>query len=295
MPGGAHENMRGWSPEEDELLLHLIASSGKRWKLIAEALGAHSPGLERTPAMVRNRYLRIERGRLLTEQGKSKNRCGQCGQLKRGHVCQAPRALVSTSFQAQEARHEAARLSSIAMPSTSYDIATGSSPMIVAGDGVTAASGTPLGVAAPPALRSQCSMQLLLQATEMSTEMGASDCPSDAVEAFVADDAADCAAKPVLAAAPPAPAVPTAMAPCHPAEMPPLSSPVALVPPPTYRSLGALGVEVAQSSSGPAITNLENHVSKERIGIPGSGIPGDNPDVVSQDSQDSKRTDFETV
>jgi len=24
MPGGAHENMRGWSPEEDELLLRLI-------------------------------------------------------------------------------------------------------------------------------------------------------------------------------------------------------------------------------------------------------------------------------
>jgi len=60
--------------------------------------------------MVRNRYLRIERGRELTEQGKSKNRCGQCGQLKRGHVCQAPRALVSTSYQAQEAQHEVHRL-----------------------------------------------------------------------------------------------------------------------------------------------------------------------------------------
>ena len=24
MPGGAHENMRGWSPEEDEMLLQLI-------------------------------------------------------------------------------------------------------------------------------------------------------------------------------------------------------------------------------------------------------------------------------
>ena len=110
MPGGAHENMRGWSPEEDELLLHLIQVSGKRWKHIAEALGAQTPGTVRTPAMVRNRFLRIERGRWLTENGKSKNRCGQCGQLKRGHVCQAPRALVSTSLQAQEARHEAARL-----------------------------------------------------------------------------------------------------------------------------------------------------------------------------------------
>lgn len=49
--------------------------------------------------MVRNRYLRIERGRWLTEQGMSKNRCGQCGQLKRGHVCQAPRALVNPADQ----------------------------------------------------------------------------------------------------------------------------------------------------------------------------------------------------
>ena len=153
MPGGAHENMRGWSPEEDGLLLDLIQvhsrttpldspkppdlglpagawffpwgqttycrpnrilprsqKSGKRWKLIAEALVDHTSGHERTPAMVRNRYLRIERGRELTEQGKSKNRCGQCGQLKRGHVCQAPRALVSTSYQAQEAQHEVHRL-----------------------------------------------------------------------------------------------------------------------------------------------------------------------------------------
>jgi len=106
MPGGAHENMRGWSPEEDELLLQLIETSGKRWKLIAEALGNANP---RTPAMVRNRYLRIERGRWLTEQGKSKNRCGQCGELKRGHVCRVPRALVSTSLDDQSARHMEAR------------------------------------------------------------------------------------------------------------------------------------------------------------------------------------------
>jgi len=83
--------MKGWSPMEDSKLLQLIETSGKRWKLIAEALGRACPENPRTPAMVRNRYLRIERGRWLTEQGMSKNRCGQCGQLKRGHVCQAAR------------------------------------------------------------------------------------------------------------------------------------------------------------------------------------------------------------
>ena len=88
-------------------------TSGKRWKLIAEALCKSNP---RTPAMVRNRYLRIERGRWLTEQGKSKNRCGQCGELKRGHVCRVPRAMVSTSRAAQEARHKAVSYTHLTLP-----------------------------------------------------------------------------------------------------------------------------------------------------------------------------------
>jgi len=69
--------------------MRLINESGKRWKQIASALKP----FDRTPAMVRNRYLRIERGKWLTAEGKSKNRCGLCGQLKRGHVCNAPRTL----------------------------------------------------------------------------------------------------------------------------------------------------------------------------------------------------------
>jgi len=88
--------MKGWSPEEDQMLLQLIDAQGKRWKVIAEALGQANDSNPRTPAMVRNRYLRIERGRWLTEMGKSKNRCGQCGQLKRGHVCQAQGARDAT-------------------------------------------------------------------------------------------------------------------------------------------------------------------------------------------------------
>jgi len=173
MPGGAHENMRGWSPEEDELLLELIQISGKRWKHIAEALGAQSPGTPRTPAMVRNRFLRIERGRQLTEQGKSKNRCGQCGQLKRGHVCQAPRALVSTSLQAQEARHEAARLK--------YGDAFASPALVIGCIEPTAA-------AAPPMLRTQDSMEILARACEtqpLAADAGLFDninCPESRVD-----------------------------------------------------------------------------------------------------------------
>ena len=63
----------------------MIDESGKHWKLIAASLRPY----DRTSAMVRNRYLRIQRGRWLTEQGQSKNKCGHCGKLKRGHVCNA--------------------------------------------------------------------------------------------------------------------------------------------------------------------------------------------------------------
>jgi len=97
--GGRHEVMRPWVAEEDEELLRLIASQGAKWKLIAAALRPY----DRTPAMVRNRYLRIKRGRWLTEQGRSKNRCGVCGQLKRGHICKGTQQDPSASAEAPEA------------------------------------------------------------------------------------------------------------------------------------------------------------------------------------------------
>jgi len=168
------------------MLLNLINTSGKRWKLIAEALGQNGMSSERTPAMVRNRYLRIERGRYLTETGQSKNRCGQCGQLKRGHVCQAPRALVSTSYVAQEAQHEAQRFSSHAPFGGGINIAGGPAmgpivdyPVL----GVNIGSGNPLSmpppprtaapaasVGGPPMLRQQDSMELLMR-TALSADI----------------------------------------------------------------------------------------------------------------------------
>jgi len=76
-----------WTPEEDLLILRLFAAEGRKWGRIAALL----PG--RSSASVRNRYLRIEKGRQLTAEGKSKNRCAACGQLKLGHVCTASRPL----------------------------------------------------------------------------------------------------------------------------------------------------------------------------------------------------------
>ena len=47
-------------------------------------------GIERTAAMCRNRWLRMERGVHITEQGLSAYRCSVCGQIKRGHKCPGP-------------------------------------------------------------------------------------------------------------------------------------------------------------------------------------------------------------
>lgn len=178
------------------MLLQLIETSGKRWKLIAEALGNSNP---RTPAMVRNRYLRIERGRWLTEQGMSKNRCGQCGQLKRGHVCQAPRAFVNPDVSSQAEGHALARrqqfdgeaipcspggagsklaLGAPPLTFTSYgdtdttlalaspDGTPGRTPHSLVGICGTAGAGT-AGTLGPPGLRSQSSFDMLLRASEM--------------------------------------------------------------------------------------------------------------------------------
>lgn len=84
MPGGAHENMKAWAPEEDHIILEMHEHEGPKWSKIVQRL----PG--RTISSVRNRWQRIEKGRKLREQGKeSKNKCHSCGQLKRGHVCYA--------------------------------------------------------------------------------------------------------------------------------------------------------------------------------------------------------------
>ena len=84
MPGGAHENMKAWSPEEDTLIIAMHESEGPKWSKIVQRL----PG--RTVSSVRNRWQRIEKGRKLREAGvESKNRCHACGQPKRGHVCYA--------------------------------------------------------------------------------------------------------------------------------------------------------------------------------------------------------------
>ena len=79
--GGAHNHMKAFSSDEDAEMLRLFNEHGPKWKLIASFLQ------ERTPAMVRNRFLRMEKGRKRAADGLARNKCGLCGQIKQGHVC----------------------------------------------------------------------------------------------------------------------------------------------------------------------------------------------------------------
>lgn len=240
MPGGKHEVMRGWSPEEDQLLLELIQTSGKRWKLIADALGrCAGTGKPRTPAMVRNRFLRIERGRWLTEQGMSKNRCGQCGQLKRGHVCQAPRALVATSFQAQEAMHEAVRLQHGDAPPT--DGAAGAIHPIAVPAACT-----------PPSLRTQGSMEILALASE--THLQAMLCEGGD-EMLVAEEVPPDAAGAASSSAPPS----AASAPI------PIGAPSRADPPVALPTTEALAPASSKLASCATTSDTVSHTSATSI------------------------------
>ena len=81
--GGMHERMKAWEPEEDLMIVQMVAR-GCRWALIAQEL----PG--RTVASVRNRWQRIEKGRRVREEGVEPMKlCLACKKPRRGHICTA--------------------------------------------------------------------------------------------------------------------------------------------------------------------------------------------------------------
>lgn len=105
--GGRHDDARSWSPEEDQRLLQLHSDMPGRWKEVSRLMGEVNP---RTPAMVRNRYLRIMKGRAMAHDGTARNKCGKCGAIKRGHVCTVTSAPVATCSATEQAeRHREAR------------------------------------------------------------------------------------------------------------------------------------------------------------------------------------------
>ena len=99
--------MRPFTCEEDATLMNLFALNGPRWKLIAAEMGSVNP---RSAAMVRNRWLRVQKGKQRAEQGLSKNKCGLCGQIKQGHICAARLANATATIAAQQSAHLDARV-----------------------------------------------------------------------------------------------------------------------------------------------------------------------------------------
>jgi len=118
-------HMRGFSAAEDQMLNKLVETEGPRWKAIAEAMTATTPDAPRTAAMVRNRFLRVQKGKKEAEQGKARNKCGLCGQLKKGHVCSADknRTVVETPNSMQTSTAEAGA-TTVAATTTAADVPT---------------------------------------------------------------------------------------------------------------------------------------------------------------------------
>lgn len=103
--GGRRDGMRMWTPAEDNVLKTMYDKSGPDWKMIAGAIntlneqeGTTSHAADgslppRTPAMVRNRFLRIRKGMNELHRGRPSNKrgafnlCAKCGQPKKGHTC----------------------------------------------------------------------------------------------------------------------------------------------------------------------------------------------------------------
>ena len=84
MPGGKHENMKAWSSEEDHIIIDGVQLHGHQWRLIVRDL----PG--RSVSSTRNRWNRIEKGRMMREAGtRGRNICHLCWQPKKGHICTA--------------------------------------------------------------------------------------------------------------------------------------------------------------------------------------------------------------
>jgi len=76
--------MKAWSSEEDHIIIDGVQLHGHQWRLIVRDL----PG--RSVSSTRNRWNRIEKGRMMREAGtRGRNICHLCWQPKKGHICTA--------------------------------------------------------------------------------------------------------------------------------------------------------------------------------------------------------------
>ena len=76
--------MKTWSQEEDYIIIDGVKLHGHQWRIIVRKL----PG--RSVSSTRNRFNRIEQGRMMRETGtRGRNMCHFCWQPKKGHICTA--------------------------------------------------------------------------------------------------------------------------------------------------------------------------------------------------------------
>lgn len=78
---GRHNSVVQWSATESQRLLTLVDEHGKKWLELA----SHFP--DRNPTQLRNRYLRIVKGRQRVEAGTARNLCRLCGEIRSSHIC----------------------------------------------------------------------------------------------------------------------------------------------------------------------------------------------------------------
>lgn len=107
--GGRHEDMRMWTFEEDEALMGLVDHHGTHWATVVPKLNEELGGKPRTKSMIRNHYMRKIKGLQIKQEGKAKNRCGHCGELKSGHICKGSATNARAVKQARAAAEAEAR------------------------------------------------------------------------------------------------------------------------------------------------------------------------------------------
>merc|ERR1719231_1047921 len=49
-----------------------------------------------------NRYLRKQKGKVDAAEGKARNKCGLCGQIKKGHICTGSTSVVESDLVTQQ-------------------------------------------------------------------------------------------------------------------------------------------------------------------------------------------------
>merc|ERR1719453_2948247 len=84
-PGGKHDNMRCYTPEEAALVFQLVEKHAPRWTHIAK-LVSEATKQPRTAASIRNYYKRFQSSKNIANNESATrklNRCQVCGQIKR--------------------------------------------------------------------------------------------------------------------------------------------------------------------------------------------------------------------